>query len=432
MHATRRIRLLRGYPWRAVLLAMAGMALALLSGGAAINAAFDWRMSQIDPRYTALSGTCYYAGDARNYMRIALNGYSDYDPALLPPHYTQLNDRSWWPLFPALASGVIALGGGPCSGQVVNAIAFVLLVPIFQALTGERRALPLLALAALPFGAWLYVGGADSLFLLASGALVLAARAAARRPRAAAVVALVLGVVVGLLKPNGLTLIPALGVWSLGLTAARVWLRPADDPRPLYRIVLEDSSPAWAPLMAALGIVLGTAAWLYQTSGHYPLWPLMIQRTLWWDEFLAWSPASFAYTFRTALVFAWHDLLNMNELQRMVELAAMLFLLALGFSRLLPHWPGGERIPVPFHWRVGILTLLVVMFATGQSHALERYAASNVFVVLAWHRLVFGLPGRPLDWRPVSFAGLLRWVWLLAGPVLWALAFLLLGWEPLA
>ena len=122
---------------------MAGLALVLWIGGAAINVAFDWRTGQDDPRYKALSGVCYFAGDARHYTRIALNGYSDYDLALQPPHYTQLNDRGWWPLFPALSSGMMALGGGECSGYLVNALAFVLLVPVFQALTGERQRAPL-------------------------------------------------------------------------------------------------------------------------------------------------------------------------------------------------------------------------------------------------------------------------------------------------
>ena len=87
--------------------------------GTAINAAFDQGVRRIDPRYTALSGTCYFAGDARHYMRIALNGYSDYDPALMPLHYSQPNDRGWWPLFPALAAGARARRR-ECSGLIVN------------------------------------------------------------------------------------------------------------------------------------------------------------------------------------------------------------------------------------------------------------------------------------------------------------------------
>lgn len=431
IHAFRLPDGLRHYPWRAVALAMAGLALAMLLGSAAINAAFAWRVRQIDPAYTALSGTCYFAGDARHYTRIALNGYSDYDLALLPPHYAQLNDRGWWPLFPALASGVIALGGGACSGQIVNGLSFVLLVPVFQALTRERRALALLALAVLPFGAWLYVGGADTLLLLLSGLLALAARAGATRPRAASLAALALGALVGLTEPHGLLLIPAFGAWSLGLAASRVWMRSADEPRSLWRLVLEDASPAWAPFFAALGIALGAGAWLYQASGHYPLWPLMIMRTRAPAEFVAWSPGAFARTFQDAIALAWRDQLSMPALQRGVELAALVFGLALAFGRQAPLWPQSERIRLPLHWRVGILTPLMIMFAIGQSHALERALASSVFVALAWHRLVFGEPGQIVRWKLASFPGLIRWLWLLAGPALWLLSFLLLGWEPL-
>lgn len=409
---------------------MAGLALALWIGGAAINAAFDWRMRQDDPRYTALSGVCYFAGDARHYTRIALNGYSDYDLSLQPPHYTQLNDRGWWPLFPALASAVMALGGGECSGYLVNALAFVLLVPVFQALTGERRLLPLLALAMLPFGAWLYVGGADTLLLLLSGLLVIAVRAGERRPRRAALFALGIGVLVGLTEPHGLLLIPALALWSLGITAARLWVRPEDDPRATLRIALEDSSPAWAPLFGALGVALGAAAWLYQGSGHYPLWPLMIHRTRWPDEFVGWSASSFAYTFHSALRLAWRDLLSMQALERAVEFAGMTFALALSFGRVPPLWPRSEHIVVPMPWRIGIATLLIALFASGQSHGFERAVASNIFVALAWHRLVFGMPRQSVRWDLTSFSGVMRWLWLLAGPALWLLSFLLLGWQP--
>lgn len=431
MHAITRLRgALRRYPWRAVVPAMAGLALALWIGGTAVNAAFDWRTRQDDPRYTTLSGVCYFAGDARHYTRIALNGYSDYDLALQPLHYTQRNDRGWWPLFPALSSAVMALGAGECSGYLVNALAFVLLVPVFQALTGERRALPLIALAALPFGAWLYIGGADTLLLLLSGLLVLAARAGERRPRRAALIALGIGVLVGLTEPHGLLLIPPLALWAFGTTAARLWVRPEDDPRSSLRIVFEDASPAWAPLFGALGVALGAAAWLYQGSGHYPLWPLMIVRTGWPDEFVGGSLPSFTYTFHSALRLAWRGSLSMQALERAVEFAAMIFALALSFGRLPPLWPRSERLVIPMPWRIGIVTLLVVLFAGGQSHGFERAAASNIFVALAWHRLVFGMPGQAVRWRLTSFAGVMRWLWLLAGPALWLLSFLLLGWQP--
>jgi hypothetical protein len=180
--------------------------------------------------------------------------------------------------------------------------------------------------------------------------------------------------------------------------------------------------------LGALGIVLATAWWFYQTSGFYPYYVLLLQRTLWWREFAEWDPASFAYIFHKAISYARHGLLNLNELARLVELSSLVFGLALGLSHLPPRWPNGERITIPLHWRIGILGTFVLMFASGQSHAVERYAASNVFIVLAWHRLVFGLPGQRVTWRVTTFPGLLRWVWLLLGPVLWGVSFTLLGW----
>ncbi|HVO71102.1 MAG TPA: hypothetical protein VMT24_13715, partial [Aggregatilineaceae bacterium] len=60
------------------------------------------------------------------------------------------------------------------------------------------------------------------------------------------------------------------------------------------------------------------------------------------------------------------------------------------------------------------------------------YMASNVFAVLIWYRRVFGGPDQRVTWRVWTFPGLVRWTWLLSGPVLWGLAFCLLGWEPLA
>ena len=98
---------------------------------------------------------------------------------------------------------------------------------------------------------------------------------------------------------------------------------------------------------------------------------------------------------------------------------------------LPPRWPGGERARIPLHWRTGAASLLLAVFLSGQTHAVERYAASNVFVVLAWHRLLFGEPGQPVTWRPWTLPGAVRWLWALSGPVLWALSFCLLGWNPL-
>ena len=422
------------YPWRPVLLATLGVVLMLILGTTLIDLSFRWQLDQEydDDRYHALKGTCYWAGDARNYMYIALDGYTSYDRALLTPHLTQLDERSWWPLFPVLAGQVISWGGGSCSSRTVNGVAYVLLVPIFQALTKERRWWRLLLLGMLPFGAWMYVGEADTFFLALSGLLVLAVRGAPDAPRRAGVLSFVAGVVLGLAKPNALALIPALGIWGLTWIAAHLRAMPPPEKRRAWiGRILSDANPGWAPLLAALGIVLSTMWWIYQTSGYYPYYVLMVQRSLWWHEFKAWDPVSFSQNFHLAIEYARTGRINMSELQRLVELSAVLFGLALCVSCLPPCWPGGERSLIPLHWRVGVLSIFVLMFASGQSHAFERYTVSNVFVMLAYYRRVFGTPEHPPDWRIWTLPGLLRWLWLLCAPVMWVLTYLLLGWNPL-
>ncbi|NDJ78684.1 MAG: hypothetical protein GYB65_20735, partial [Chloroflexi bacterium] len=410
-----------------------GMVLLLVVGTQLVDAAFDSAFIPDDPRYGDLPGTCYWAGDVRNYMRIGLDGYTGYTASLEPRHLYQLNDYSWWPLFPAITSVVIRQGGGMCSSRAVNSVMFVLLAPLFLALTGERRWWRMLVLGVVPFGAWLYVGEADSFFLLLSGALVgviqlgttlpppagesdESAPVPVARLRLAGIGALVAGIVVGLAKPNGLALLPAFGVWALVL-AVQHWRAHPDLPR--WRRLLDDHNPVWVPALGGIGIALSTAWWVYQTSGYYPFYVLMIQRALWYREFTAWDPASFGYTFHTAIYYARHDLGTMYELQRLTELAAMIYGLALAVAGLGPRWPGGERIPVPVHWRVGILGTYLLVVSSGQSHGVERYAVSNVFVVLVWYRLVFGAPGQSVEWRVWTFPGLVRWTWLALGPVLW-------------
>ena len=130
-------------------------------------------------------------------------------------------------------------------------------------------------------------------------------------------------------------LVPALGVWGLLLT--RDHLRAATRSR--WRRALDDSNPGWGPVLGALGIVLATAWWFYQTSGFYPYYVLLLQRTLWWREFAEWDPTSFAYVFHKAISYARHGLLNLNELTRLVELSSLVFGLALGLSHLPPRWP---------------------------------------------------------------------------------------------
>jgi hypothetical protein len=441
----------------------AGMLLLLLGGTWLIDAAFEWRMTQQDPRYGSLPGTCYWAGDVRNYMRIAVDGYTDYTRWLGPPHYTELDDHSWWPLFPSAADLVIRLGGGTCSSRTVNGIALLALIPIFAALTGERRRWRLLILAAIPFGAWLYIGEADTFFLALSALLVWIVGQGEHYPRRAGIAALAVGVLVGLAKPNGLALVPALGVWGMaqtksffnaesaehaeenqvkaidadGPTSQKTLFSPFYPPRSLRSLRLNvlklfaDRNPAWVAALGAIGIVLGTVWWVYRTSGTYPYFVLMVQRSLWWHEFDPWSLSSFATTYQSHLTLVrGAGTLTMLSVQRVIELGGVIVALALSLSQLPPRWPGGERIPIPLAWRVGVWSMVGLMLASGQAHAIDRYTASNVFAVLIWYRLVFGAPGQRVTWRITSFAGLVRWTWLISGPVLWALSFCLLGWNP--
>jgi hypothetical protein len=426
-----------------LLAVLIGMLILLLIGSRLIDAVFEQHVTQEDLRYGMFPGTCYWAGDVRTYLRIALNGYSDYTVWLGPPHLTHLDDRSWWPLFPNAVYEVIRLGGGLCSARTVNGIAFLVLVPLFAALTGERRVWRLLVLAVIPFGAWLYIGEADTFFLALSGLLVWVIAQADGHPRLAGTGALAMGVLVGLAKPNGLALVPSLGVWALARTINQFTTENtevAEDKdeehvglRRGVRGALSDANPGWAAALGAVGIVLGMGWWIYQTSGYYPYYVLMIQRSLWWREFDPGSLSSFAAVFSFAAKVARHHTgFNMLDLQRTVELACVVYGLALGVSQLPPRWPGGERIPIPLFWRVGVLGTFALMIASGQSHAVERYTASNVFAILIWYRLVFGAPDQRVTWRAWTFPGLVRWTWLLSGPVLWGLAFCLLGWEPLA
>lgn len=405
------------------------VAILLFVGMILIDRAFDHSEENNDLSYLYFRGTCYWAGDTRTYMRIALDGYTNYHTSLLHPHLTHLNDHSWWPLFPAITSSVMTtLGGGMCSGRTVNGIAFLLLVPVVYAVTGDRRWWQLAALAIMPFGAWFFIGQADTLFMLLSGVLILAGQSSSRYPVRAALAAFIVGALVGLTKPNGLMLIPALGVWGLMLSWEH-WRAYPTGPR--WRRMLESANPGWAPLLGGLGIALTTSWWIYQTSGYYPNYVLLLQRSLWWREFDGGNITSFAHVYSSAVRNMWHQIINNFQLQRAVELVAVVYALALTFSRLPPYWTPRESIHIPLHWRVGVLGTVAFMFVSGQAHGFERYLASNIFVVLIWYRLMFGEPDQRVNWRFWTLPGVLRWTWLMLGPVLWGLSFLLLGWKTL-
>jgi hypothetical protein len=417
---------------------MLAVMLALVAGSALIDLTFDWYVERAydDDRYLDMHGTCYWAGDVRNYMRISLDGYTDYSPALNNQHLVRLNDRSWWPLFPVVTGQVIRHGGGPCSSRTVNAFSYLALVPLFHLVTGERRWWRLLILALIPYGAWMYVGQADTFFLALSLLLVWMIHLGDRYPRAAGIGALAAGVLVGLAKANSLTLVPPLGVWALSRTSGHMAARGARNPRQSrwWRRpwqLIDDANPGWTPAMGALGITLANVWWIYQSSGYYPYYVLMVQRTLWYREFVPWNLGSMTRIYTTTLDYIRMDFFTMLQLQRVIELSALVFALALMLSQLPPRWPGGELIPIPFHWRVAVFSVLMLTISSGQAHGLERYLMTNVFLLLTYHRLLFGQPGQSVSWRVWTFPGFLRWTLLLLMPLQWGMTYLLLGWNPL-
>jgi hypothetical protein len=96
----------------------------------------------------------------------------------------------------------------------------------------------------------------------------------------------------------------------------------------------------------------------------------------------------------------------------------------LALQELPPRWPGAEKLRrVPVYARFSLLTILAVMFFSGQIHAITRYAMGNIFFVVLYLQYAYGaedepplwkLPGIVLRRRPGAFAALLRLiVWLL-------------------
>lgn len=162
------------YPWRPVLLATALVFVIVLVGSAAVD--LVWRINWLatgHPLAAEFRGTCYWMSDARILVRIAGQGYSDYNVNLQFRHLTQLPDRSWWPVFTWLTHLTLRLtGGNYCAGWIVNLVAMLLLVPVIQAITKTRRPLLMTGVALLPFGFWMYAGISDGTFLLVSGILL--------------------------------------------------------------------------------------------------------------------------------------------------------------------------------------------------------------------------------------------------------------------
>ncbi len=429
---------LRGYPWDAVLFSMLLVVLIVVLGSYAVDAVWTARWNDLgQPVAGRFRGTCYWMGDARILVRIAGNGYSDYDVSLSFRHLTVLPDRSWWPLYVNLTALALRLTGGDyCAGWWVNLFAMALLPPVIQGITGTRRPLLMTGVALLPFGAWLYAAMAEGTFLLLSGVLLwLSLRSPA--PSASAglrllwgALALLVGALVGLTKPNALALLPGFGLLALARAAGH--LRASDGPPSLrrrLRLALADSNPGWTALLGALGILLGLGLWFHQTSGYYPLYVMMAQRTLWYKEFDAGSPLGFL----AHLMGGWWAVLQGRGLPHplpwnMMEFAALNLMAILIVRDLPPRWPAAPpRSPTPLYATASMLAVFGLMFLSGQAHAVERYFIGNIFFVVAYLRYVYGdedqppvaaLPRLVRSGGPGAFPALLRLAVLACGLLL--------------
>ncbi len=395
-----------------------------------------------NPAYVTFRSTCYWSGDARTLTRIALYGYSDWFYDLSHRHITNLPDRSWWPVFPVLTAGMIALtGNGQCSGWWVNVVAVTLLVPVIQALTKTRRLSLLIGLMFIPFSLWLYIGMAEGVFLLFSGLLWLVClqgrNGVRRRNLAAGIGALLLGVLVGLTKPNSLALMPAFLV--LAIMQSRKYLAftpflssPQGKKGQVLRasqqsvLLVSDGNPAWASVLAVVGIALGNGLWIYQTSGYYPFYVVMVQRTLWFKQFRAGDLLSMLSYFYGGVFQTFANTLDDYGLVRIIRLTAVLMAGGMMLQGLRPRWPGSAARPVPLYARFSLLAVLALMFSTGQAHAINRYVMGNIFFVVLYLQYVYGAEGDPPLWRlrailrrePGTFGALLRIAAFWLGPLL--------------
>ncbi len=402
-------QLVGGYPWDAVLLASLLVFLIVFLGSFAVDAVWRINWTAMDrPAAAEFRGTCYWMSDARIMVRIAGQGYSDYDVNLRFRHLTQLPDRSWWPVFVWLSHLSLKLTGGHyCAAWIVNLIALPLLPPVIQGITKTRRAMLMAGVALLPFGFWLYAGISEGIFLLFSGVLLwIALRKPSARWRVNAawgILALAMGIIVGLTKPNTLALLPGFGLLAISRTITylreqaghpdgrdgRTWLD--------LRRAFDDANPGWTALLGTIGMLLGLGLWFYQTSGFYPIYVLMAQRTLWYKEFDGGSPLAFI----NYIMLGWLHIFQGQGLPNpspwnMTHFAALNVMAVLLVRDLPPRWPGADRSRrIPLYAAASILTVFGLMYNTGQAHAIERYLVGNIFYVIALLRYVYGDEDEP-------------------------------------
>jgi hypothetical protein len=397
----------RSYPWDAVILAMLLVAVIVVLGSYAVDAAWTIRWTDVGrPVAGQFRGTCYWMGDARLLVRIAGNGYSDYDVNLAYRHLTILPDRSWWPVYINLTALALRLTGGDyCSGWWVNLSAMILLPPVIQGITSTRRPLLMVGVALLPFGIWLYAGMAEGTFLLFSGLLLwLSLHRPSERWEVnvlAGIGGLLLGVLVGLTKPNALALIPGFALLGLSRTLEHARNRAGLATKPLLlRLtsrLLDDTNPGWTALLGTLGILIGLGLWFYQTSGYYPGYVLMAQRTLWYKEF----DGGNILAFLNYLALGWQNFFSGKGLPdptpwNMMEFAVLTIMGILIARDLPPRWPSDRPAhPTAVYTVASLLTVFGLMFVSGQAHSLERYFLGDIFFVITFLRYVYGDADEP-------------------------------------
>ncbi|MBN1966951.1 MAG: hypothetical protein JW910_20025 [Anaerolineae bacterium] len=428
------------YPLYRVALAITVVIVILISGSYVVDVVWGNYHYEEHPSYGAFRGVCYWVGDTRTLERIALYGYTDYQYDLSNRHISNLPDRSWWPVFPLLTSAMIDLtGDGTCSNWRVNTIAVLLLVAVLPPLLGTRRLLPLIGLMFVPFAMWMYVGMAEGVFLLVSALLWIVCQQsrpdARRRNLLSGFASLLLGVLVGLTKPNSIALLPAFLV--IGLMQSRDYLRAADGPLPwrarLFRF-FSDGNPGWSGILATVGIALGNGIWFYQTSGFYPFYILLMQRTLWFKEFYSGDLTSLFHYFAGGLQQVIDGSLDVLGLERLMRLSAPVMISVLALQNLPPRWPGSAPRPLfernnysELAGRVSLLAILGIVLFGGQIHAITRYAMGNIFFIVFYLRYVYGTEDDPPLWqlpmivlrrRSGSFRAVLRLLMLVLGPAL--------------
>lgn len=169
--------------------------------------------------------------------------------------------------------------------------------------------------------------------------------------------------------------------------------------------LLDDANPGWTALLGTLGILIGLGLWFYQTSGYYPGYVLMAQRTLWYKEF----DGGNVLAFLNYLALGWQSFFSGRGLPdptpwNMLEFAVLTVMGILVARDLPPRWPrqstqvepaANPARRTPLYAVASMLTVAALMFSTGQAHSLERYFLGNIFFVIAFLRYIYGDADEP-------------------------------------